>query len=118
MFLSRRQNSPDIQIPHINLLILPPLLPVLTTIQFILTTLKYLQFRIRIRRQKERQRISLLARLIPDPMHSSRKLPIRLLLEILAYITYESTRLGWCIDPDAVLIQDLEGGNRVLENEG
>jgi hypothetical protein len=118
MFLSRRQNSPDIQIPHINLLILPPLLPVLTTIQFILTTLKYLQFRIRIRRQKERQRISLLARLIPDPMHSSRKLPIRLLLEILAYITYESTCLGRCIDPDAVLVQDLKGRDRVLENEG
>jgi hypothetical protein len=101
VFLPRRQNPSNIQITHIDLFILLPFIPFLA---IIIAALKHFQFRISIRRQKERQRIAFLARLIPDWMHRGRKLSVRLILEILPNVAYESTWLGWCLDPDAVLV--------------
>lgn len=108
MLLPRRQNPPDIQVPDVDLLILLS----------IPTTLQHLQLRIRIRRQEERQRVSLLPRLVPHAMHSRRKFSIRLLLEVLAHVADKGVWLGRRIDPDSVLVEDFEGGDGVLENEG
>jgi hypothetical protein len=50
-------------------------------------------------------------------MDCRRKLPIRLLLKILAYIAYESSLLQQCIDLDAVLVCHFESGDRVLQDQ-
>jgi hypothetical protein len=106
MLLPRRQNPPDIQVTHVDLLVSLP--------HVIAATLQYLQVRICIGRQKERKRVSLLPTLISNAMHGSRELAIRLLFKILAYVAHEGAWLWWRIDPDTVLIQDFEGGNGVL----
>lgn len=54
---------------------------------------------------------------VPDAMYRRWELSIGLPLEILSDIADERARLGRRIDPDAVLIEDLEGGDRVLEDE-
>lgn len=112
MLLPRRQYPPNIQIPHVNLLIA---LAFLITIQ---TALEHFQLRISIRRQKERQRIPLLARFVPHTMNSGREFAVRLLLEILSDVTYKRARLRRRVDPDAILVEDFERGDGVLEDEG
>lgn len=54
---------------------------------------------------------------VPDAMDRRRELSVRLPLEILSDITDERARLGRRFDPNAVLVEDLEGGNRVLEDK-
>lgn len=113
MFLSCRQDPSDVQIPYIDLLVrlrrvlFPPISP---------TTLEHLQLCIGIWCQEERQRIPLLASFIPDSMYRSRKPRIGLLLQILSHVAYKSAWLRRCINPDTVLIQDFQSGNRVLED--
>jgi hypothetical protein len=42
----------------------------------------------------------------------------RVPLEVLPDVTYESTFLRGCVDPYAVLVEYLERGDIVLEDEG
>lgn len=50
-------------------------------------------------------------------MYRRLELAVGLSFEVQTNITDEGARLGRCIDPNAVLIKNLEGGDRVLEDE-
>lgn len=51
-------------------------------------------------------------------MNSGREFAVRLLLEILSDVTYKRARLRRRVDPDAILVEDFERGDGVLEDEG
>lgn len=50
-------------------------------------------------------------------MNRCLELAVGLPLQILTDITDEGAGLGRCIDPNAVLIKNLEGRDRVLEDK-
>lgn len=110
MLTPSRQHLPDVQIADIDRVILRALTLVNTTFQ-------NLKIRVRVRCEEERQRIPFVPGSVPDTMYSSLKLAVGLPLKVLADVADERAGLGRRIDPDAVLVEDLEGGDRVLEDK-
>jgi hypothetical protein len=100
----------NVQVAHIDRLILG-------TFTLVDTTRQDLEIHVRIRREEERQRIPFTPRSVPDTMYRRLKLAVGLPLEILADVTNEGARFWRRVDPDAVLVEDLEGRDRVLEDE-
>lgn len=107
MLVPGRQNLSDVQIAYVDGLILG----LFTLID---TARQDLDIRIRIWREEERERVSLAARPVPDPVYRRLELAVGLPLEILADVADEGSRLWRRVDPDAVLVEDLEGRDRVL----
>lgn len=54
---------------------------------------------------------------IPDAVYRGLKLSIGLPFEILTDVADERAGLGRRVDPDSVLVEDLERGDRVLEDK-
>lgn len=76
-----------------------------------------LEIHVRIWREEEGQRVSFTPCSVPDTMYRRLELAVGLPLEILADVADEGTRFWRRVDPDAVLVEDLEGRDRVLEDE-
>lgn len=110
MLAPSRQHLPDVQIADIDRVILGALTLVNTTIQ-------NLKVGIRVRCEEERQGVPFVPGSVPDTVYGRLKLAVGLPLEVLADVADERAGLGRRIDPDAVLIEDLEGGDRVLEDK-
>jgi hypothetical protein len=79
---------------------------------------QHLQLGIRIRREEKGQRVALQRRLVAHPMHGGGELARRVPLEVLPDVAHEGAFLRGRVDPEAVLVEDLEGGDVVLEDEG
>lgn len=107
MLVPCRQDLSYVQIAHIDGLILG-------TLSLTDTARQDLEIRIRIWREEERERISLAPRPVPDPVYRRLELAVGLPLEILPDVADEGSRLWRRVDPDAVLVEDLEGRDRVL----
>lgn len=110
VFAPGRQDLPNIQIADVGFFILG-------TFALVDAATQNFEVHVRVGREEERQRIPLMPSPVPDAMYRRRELPVGLSLEILSDITDECSRLGWRIDPDAVLVEDLESGDRVLEDK-
>lgn len=110
MLTSSRQHLADVQIADIDRVILGAL-------TLINTTTQNLKIRVRVRCEEERQRIPFVPGSVPDAMYRGLELAVGLPLEVLADVADERAGLGRRIDPDAVLIEDLEGGDRILEDK-
>lgn len=87
------------------------------TFTLINTAIQDFEIHVRIGCEEERQRVSFMPRSVPDAMYRRLELAVGLPFEILTNITDESAGLGRRIDPDAVLVEDFEGGHRVLEDK-
>lgn len=103
------QYLPDIQVADIDSFILGAFTPIDTAPQD-------LEVHVRIGRQEEGQRVSFMARSVPDAMHRRLELAVGLPFEILADIADKGAGFGRRIDPDAILVEDFEGRDRVLQD--
>lgn len=110
MLAPSRQHFLNIQIAHIDRLILG-------TFTLIDTARQDFEIHVWIWSEEERQRISFAARSVPDAVYRRLELAVGLPLEILADVADEGAGLGRRVDPDAVLVEDLEGWDVVLEDE-
>lgn len=110
MLAPGRQHFLNVQIAHIDRLILG-------TFTLVDTAGQDFEVHIWIWREEERQRISFTARSVPDAVYRRLELAVGLPLKILADVANEGTGLGRRIDPNAVLVEHLEGGNVILEDK-
>lgn len=107
MLESSRQYPHDIQVAHINPLILRPCACIYTTLQDI-------QLNIGVHGKEERERVSFLSSAIPYTVHGGWELAVGLPFEVLAYVANKGAWLGRCVNPYSLLVQYFQGGDGVL----
>lgn len=106
------KNAPDVQIADIDGLVS------LVLVVGILAAIENAQVYVRIHGEEERHRVPLQASLVANSVYSRREQTIGLLLEVLAHVAHQHAGLRRRIDPHAILVENLKGGDRVLEDEG
>ena len=110
MLAPGRQYLLYVQVADIDLL-------VSGTFTVIDTAIQDLEVHVRVGCEEEWQRVPLASRPIPDTMYRRLEPAVGLPLEILADVADERAGLGRRVDPDPILVEHLEGGDGVLEDE-
>ena len=110
MFLPRRQDAADIQVAHVDGL-------VLILLALLLAAFQDLHVDIRVHGQEEGKRVPLLAGLVADSVYGGGEEPVGLALEVLAYVADERALLRRRVDPLAGLVEHFQCLDFVLADE-